>query len=514
MRGIFPRLLLSFSLTFLLAGLLSGLVVFSFSRLSVESFRNDFRKALHANLARSVVLMGQAAQMMRQLRGDRAFADYVADIESSMRTRLYLVLDNTVLPATSDPQILGLAARTGAATAPILEEDEGQLIVAQRLATPEGLTFTVIGLHQLGPPPGMTGPPPFPGKFGPGPPPFPPPEQEGLLALFGRTLGLRFLVFLPVAGLICLLLARSFSAPLDRLRRTSRQIAAGDLSARVGTSLGKPGNEIGDLGRDFDLMAERMEGLVNGQKRLLLDISHELRSPLARLNLTLELTKKRCADDDGNLARIGRESVRLNELIGQLLTLARSETAAIDADAPAVDLVALLQEIGADVDFETRGQGKGVRLLDCEAVTVTGSRELLRQAIENIVRNGAYYTRSGSPVEVRLSSRRDESGARMAVIRVRDYGPGVPEDKLPHLTEPFFRVAEARDRTSGGVGLGLAIAQQVVHQHGGLLRFANTLEREGLEVEIELPARDAAAAHGAHPADRPADGAGPRTSFS
>ncbi len=316
----------------------------------------------------------------------------------------------------------------------------------------------------------------------------PPPEGGGFFFLFDRLLGLRFFVFLLVAGIICYLLARSFSAPLARLRTISRQIAAGDLSARVGTSLGKPGNEIGDLARDFDHMAERMEGLVNGQKRLLLDISHELRSPLARLNLALELAKKRFqAEEDGNFARISRESERLNTLIGQLLALTRSEAKSVDANSPPVPLADLVLEIAEDVDFETRNQGKGVVVGNLEPATVSGSRELLRQAIENIVRNGAYYTRSGSRVEISLIAAAGASGNPEAVIRVRDFGPGVPEDKLPNLTEPFFRVAEARDRNSGGAGLGLAIAHQAVEQHGGSLCFANAPNRDGLIVEIRLP---------------------------
>lgn len=486
MRSIFPRLFLSFSLTFLVAGLLSGLVVYSFSRRSVETFRDDFRQRLHANIARSVALMGQAAYVMRKHRGDQALADYVDEVESSMRTRLYLRVDGMIVPATDDPTVARLMTEIDRDKQPIIAAEEGKLLVAQNLRTPEGQPYVVIGLHMLGPPAGMPGPRPPPGRFAAGPPP--PFEEEGFLRFLGRLLGVRFFVFLPLAAIICYLLARSFSAPLDRLRRVSRLIAEGDLSARVGANLGKPGNEIGDLGRDFDLMAERMEGLVNAQKRLLLDISHELRSPLTRLNLSLELAKKRTSDDDGNLARIGREANRLNALIGQLLTLNRGGVTAVDDEA--VPLVDLLDEIGRDVDFEYHDRDKGIRLDTLEPLVVTGCREQLRQAIENILRNGAHYTRPSTRVEVGLSSRPGESGGRQAVIRVRDHGPGVPEDKLLHLTEPFFRVAAARDRNSGGVGLGLAIARQVIEQHGGSLYFTNAPDDGGLVVDILLPVRE------------------------
>jgi len=518
MHSIFSRLFISFSLTILIAALTSGLIMFSFTSRSLDSFRRDFLQHLQGNITRSVVFMGQAAYLMRQHRGATAFADYVQEIQSSMRTRLYLCIDNKIYPEKPalDPAIAQLivsASTSDEPIKPILQDEGRELVVVQRLSTPEGLTYLVIALHRLGPPPGMGGPPPP--HEGPGhgfPPPLP--HQDGFMTFLGRIEGLRYLFFLPFAGVICYLLARSFSAPLARLRRISRQIAAGDLSARVGTSLGKPGNEIGDLARDFDHMAERMQGLVNSQKRLLLDISHELRSPLTRLNLALELAKKHSPEEDGNLARIGRESERLNVLIGQLLTLTRNESLVIDADAPPVLLADLLLEIGEDVDFETRNSDRGVKILTLEPLVMGGSRELLRQAIENIMRNGASYTRPGSRVEVSLFSRPVDGGQRWAVIRVRDYGPGVPEDKLPHLTKPFFRVAEARDRNSGGVGLGLAIAHQAIHQHGGSLKLANAPDQDGLVVDIELPIREEVAANGRKTTDNPANGSSRTTTFS
>ncbi len=502
MRSIFFKLLLSFSLTILLSGVISGLVTFSFSRRSVESFRHDFLRQLQTNIARSVVLMGQAAYVMHQYRGDKVFEEYIKEVQSSMRTQLYLCIDGTVLPTdtSADRNIANLAASAGTDAQPAIQDTGRELIVVQRLFTPEGPSYVVVGLHSLKPPPGWGGgmpPPPDGPRFGNGGPPppnnlgprFPPhPDQPGFF-LFRNGPELQTLVLLLIAGIVCFKLARSFSTPLDRLRTISRQIAAGNLSARVGTSLGRPGNEIGDLARDFDNMAERMEGLVNGQKRLLRDISHELRSPLTRLNIALELARKRFqAEDDGNLRRINKESERLNDLIGQLLALTRSEGYTIDEKAPPVLLADLVLEIAEDVDFETRNTGRGVKIFELEALKVAGSRELLRQAIENIVRNGAYYTRPDSRVEVSLFSRgSDTTGPRTAVIRVRDHGPGVPEEKLSHIMEPFFRVAEARDRNSGGTGLGLAIAYQAVNQHGGSLVFTNAPDRDGLIVEISLP---------------------------
>ncbi len=491
MRSIFSRLLLSFFLTILLAGLISGLVMLSISRRSVDSFRHNFLQQLQTNIARSVVLMGQAAYVLQQHRGERAFADYIHEVQASMRTQLYLGIDGAILPNSPplNQEILTHLQKADISQRPYIEEDGRQLIVAKQLKSPEGKAYLVIGLHRMGPPPGMEMGPPPPGGPGHAMPPPPPHERDRFFGGFwSEDKRVYLLVFLSVAGVICYLLARSFSAPLSRLRRASRQLAAGDLSARVGTSLGKPGNEIGDLARDFDHMAERMEGLVNGQKRLLLDISHELRSPLARLNLALELAKKRFdAEDDDILARIGRESERLNALIGQLLTLTRSEAFVIDQDTPEVDLPALIEEIAGDVAFETSSQHKSVEVLNIEPLSVIGSQELLHQAIENVVRNGAYYTRPNTVVTLRLFSIHDENDATWAVVQVRDHGPGVPEDKIPHLKDPFFRVAEARDRNSGGTGLGLAIAHQVVQQHGGRISIKNTRDRDGLIVEVHLP---------------------------
>lgn len=489
MRSIFSKLFLSFSLIILISGLISALVAFSFSRRSVESFRHDFHRQLQTNIARSVVLMAQAAYVMHQHHGNKAFEKYIQEIQSSMRTQLYLCINNTVMPDDSHPDqiISNLAASADTNGQLTVKESGKELVIVQRLFTPEGQSYVVVGLHQMKPPPGWGGGLPPPEEPGPGFHPLP--GQDGFLVFFMKGPEFHTFVLLLIAVIVCFKLAQSFSAPLARLRAASRQIANGNLSARVGTDLGKPGSEIGDLARDFDHMAERMEGLVNAQKRLLLDISHELRSPLARLNLALELARKHFhAEDNDNLERIARESERLNTLIGQLLTLTRSERYAIDDKASPVPLAELVLEIAEDVNFENRNRAKEVKIIESEAVFVNGSRELLRQAIENIVRNGAYYTRPNSQVEVSLVARKDgKTSKHVAAIRVRDHGPGVPEEKLHHILEPFYRVAEARDRNSGGTGLGLAIAHQAVLQHGGSLRLSNTTDRDGLIVEINLP---------------------------
>jgi len=293
------------------------------------------------------------------------------------------------------------------------------------------------------------------------------------------------------AGLVCYGLARYLASPLETLRAGVRRLAGGDLSARVGAHVGARRDEIADLGRDFDRMAERIESLVMSQRRLLGDISHELRSPLARLSVALGLARRR-ADEEAPgvtsaLDRIEREAERLNELIGQLLTLTRLETHEDELRRAQIDLQDLIRRVAADADFEAQGRNRGVLVVGDEECTFLGDAELMRSAIENVVRNAVRYTAENTSVEVSL---RCSSGGGKAgiVIRVRDHGKGVPEEALTEIFRPFYRLTEARDRQTGGTGLGLAIAERAVRLHGGTVRAANAGDGGGLVVEIRLPA--------------------------
>jgi len=216
---------------------------------------------------------------------------------------------------------------------------------------------------------------------------------------------------------------------------------------------------------------------------LLRDISHELRSPLARQNVALELARQRCqAEDDKALNQIGREADRLNELIGQLLILTRLESGGELSGAEPVQLADLVAEVAEDVNFEALTNNRSVRVVNTIPVVVFGSREFLRRAIENITRNGARFTREGTSVELSLTIQGEE-----AVITIVDSGPGVAEKDLSHLFEPFYRVAEARERKSGGVGIGLTIARQAIRAHGGEVNLRNRSDAAGLTVTISLP---------------------------
>jgi two-component system sensor histidine kinase CpxA len=288
--------------------------------------------------------------------------------------------------------------------------------------------------------------------------------------------------------LVCFLLARYVTAPVVRLRAATQRLAEGDLTARAGALRTGRRDELAELVRDFDSMASRLEALVNAQSRLLNDISHELRSPLARLNVALGLARQRTGPEAAaTLDRIEREASRLNELIGRLLALARMEGGEASTQMAEVNLRSLVEGIVEDADFESQGRNCRVNCEIVDECVVQGNTALLHSAIENVVRNAMRYTREGTEVQIRLECL-DNANGREACIRVSDNGPGVPETALDKLFRPFYRVDSARERQTGGIGLGLAITERAVRLHGGSVRAANR-PGGGLMVEMRLPAR-------------------------
>jgi two-component system sensor histidine kinase CpxA len=221
---------------------------------------------------------------------------------------------------------------------------------------------------------------------------------------------------------------------------------------------------------------------------LLGDISHELRSPLARMNVALDLMDQN-VDENGAqyLQRIRREAERLNEMIGQLLALSRLESGTAKVQSTVINLLELLEGIVMDAEFEACSQDRHVRLVYADNCQTCGAPELLRSAIENVVRNAVRYTAKNTTVEIELKKLSVENtNSPLCQIRVRDFGAGVPDTSLPRLFHPFYRVTDARDRQSGGAGLGLAISQSAIRFHGGEIKAANAQEG-GLIVEINLP---------------------------
>ena len=280
--------------------------------------------------------------------------------------------------------------------------------------------------------------------------------------------------------LFAVLLAWYFSRPIRALRLAFEAAAGGDLAPRFGNVAGKRSTELNDLGRDFDRMTARLRSLIDGQTRLLHDVSHELRSPLARLQAAIGLAHQQPDKLAASLVRIERESVRMDKLVGELLTLSRLEAGALDAAQEEIGMAELLEQIAGDAHYEAACQGRSVALhVEADAV-VTGQPDLLARAIENVVRNAIKHSGDGGAVQLEMTPLPE---SRQLRIRVLDDGPGVAEADLQAIFQPFFRSSSA---SADGHGLGLAIARQVVQAHGGSIKVANR-PQGGLCVEIVLP---------------------------
>jgi two-component system sensor histidine kinase CpxA len=306
----------------------------------------------------------------------------------------------------------------------------------------------------------------------------PPDTIYGILMWPGTQVAV-LTIAIAVAALTSLLLARYLSSPIVRLQKASRALAAGALETRVGKPVTRRGDEVGTLARDFDAMAERLQALVTAKETLLRDVSHELRSPLARIRMALALAERRAgAESQPDLARIEREAERLDALVGQVMTLTRLRT----TSEPRRDFVRLDTLIGgvvddarfeypdAQVDYQTSGE-----------VLLRGDADGLKSAVENVVRNAHIYGDRTKPIEVVLATH-----AGKATIRVLDRGPGVPEAELTRIFEPFYRTDKSRDHRVDGQGIGLAITARVTELHRGSVTAVNRAEG-GLEIAIELP---------------------------
>jgi two-component system sensor histidine kinase CpxA len=300
----------------------------------------------------------------------------------------------------------------------------------------------------------------------------------GLLMWPGTQVAVLSIAIL-AAGIMSVLLARYLSSPIVRLQKASRSIAAGALETRVGAPFTRRGDEVGTLARDFDAMAERVQELVTAKETLLRDVSHELRSPLARIRMALALAQRRANQEtQPDLERIELEAERLDALVGQVMKLTRLRTTAAPHRS-AVRLDTLIESIVDDARYEHPDA-----LLEYTApgdVTLYGDADGLKSAIENVVRNALIYGDRTKPVEVRLTT---EAGT--ARVQVLDRGPGVPEGDLARIFEPFYRTDKSRDHRMDGQGIGLAITSRVTELHGGKVTAANRAEG-GLEIALELP---------------------------
>jgi len=286
-----------------------------------------------------------------------------------------------------------------------------------------------------------------------------------------------FLVILAAIGLLGLFLARTIVTPLRAVAGAVDRFGRGELGTRVNTGRR---DEIGHLGEAFNQMAARIETLLTAERRLLQDISHELRSPLARLNIAIELART-AADRDAAAVRLQKEVNRLTELVGSLLEVTRAEGDPSLRRADVVRVGDVLRDVAQTCQLEADARDCRLVVHDTVSRSLIGDPELLRRAVENVVRNAIRYAPAHTDVELRAD---DHENA--LTISVRDAGTGVPEELLPRLAQPFFRVEDARDYApDGGVGLGLSIAQRAVQLHHGRLAAENA--HPGLRVTLTFP---------------------------
>jgi two-component system OmpR family sensor kinase len=276
-------------------------------------------------------------------------------------------------------------------------------------------------------------------------------------------------------------LAEHLSAPIRRIQAGARALASENLEVRVSAGLEGRKDEVAVLARDFDAMADQLRAHREAIARLLRDVSHELRSPLARMRLAVGLARRPSADLARQLDRLESEIERLDGLIGQVLKLARLSGTEVPFEREHFDVDEVIEEVVRDANFEGAAKGCRVETLGAAMSAVNGNREFLRSAIENVLRNAVRYSPQGARVDVAVE--RSDDGL---TVSVRDSGPGVPPDDLERIFEPFYRVAESRDRDTGGEGIGLAITSRVMKAHGGSAT-ADNRAGGGFEVRLNLP---------------------------
>jgi signal transduction histidine kinase len=281
--------------------------------------------------------------------------------------------------------------------------------------------------------------------------------------------------------MIALAIAWYLAKPIRGLRAAFDAAAAGNLEMRVGPLIGTRQDELADLGRDFDRMAERLKDSMAAQKRLLHDVSHEIRSPLARLQAAADLIRLKYGRDELVTDRLDEEIVQIDRLVGDLLKLSRFEAGELSGVAEPIDMQELVREIVDDANFEAQSSNRVVKFEKQIAATVSGRPDMLYGAIENIVRNALKHTPQTAQIEV--ESALDETG-EYYVLRVLDSGPGVADNEFSALFTPFFRATGAAH--AQGYGLGLAIARRCIEAHGGSIQAANR-DGGGLAVTLMLP---------------------------
>ena len=428
MRSLFLRIVVTLALTFVL----SVIAVYWISGYMTRRAVGDF-------IDGSMTLELRQAERIYKSSGAQALADYLSETDEALKGTRYLTdvngrdLVSGVDRSTLQPTGFGFLGPN---------KNHGQIVIVK---TSEDGSFRLV----------VIAPPP--------------------LSL------VRFLpFFLLVATLIALLgwmLSIGIVSPLHRVAITVDRFGRGDLSARVNS---RRKDEIGNLGRSFDSMAQRIETLLTAERRLLQDVSHELRSPLARLSFAAELMKE-AQDPIAAAARVRREVDRLTGLVSTLIEMTSAEGDPTTRKMQHVPISELVRQIVEDSALEAKAYKVDIEADLQSSAVVEGDPELLRRAVENVLRNAIRYSPNDSSVKLKLA---EENG--LVVIAIRDYGSGVPEDKLTRIFDPFYRVSDSRSSADGGVGLGLSIARRAILVHHGQIQARNV--SPGLEVSLRIPA--------------------------
>jgi len=293
--------------------------------------------------------------------------------------------------------------------------------------------------------------------------------------------GVQLTLLLLLIGLLSWWVARSVARPVEALRDATRRMAAGELSTRVGRRRGKKYDELAQLAYDFDAMAERIEALVAHDRGVLQDLSHELRSPLARLHLILNLAQrsKNPVEAEPYFLQAEQEIDRLDQMTGEMLALSRLEGGIPGMNRESLELDELIRECVTQAELEAGVRKVSLRITSNTPVFITGSPLLLERAVGNLIANAIKFSPVGGAVELRVQ---EVQGS--AELSIRDHGPGVPEAELTYLFRPFYRGSNAV--RADGHGVGLAIVQRVVQVHGGEI-YAENAAGGGLQVTLRLP---------------------------
>jgi two-component system sensor histidine kinase CpxA len=457
MRFIYLKIFVWFWIAMIAVGVTLGFVV---AKTEDQSLGNPWRQEL------ATLLPPQAERIVEvfEQRGSQALKQYEKKEGSPFRIQIHLLDDHgeDLGEGASSPEIRELARRANQSGKVEFAGDRKNHEAAVRVDGPSGRRY----VYALEISPNLSVPP--------------------LLNARPRTQIIRILAVVGAGGIVCFWLARYISSPVSELRTATRALAGGNLRARIAPSVCRRSDELGGLGIDFNAMAERMQSLLESQRRLLRDISHELRSPLARLRVALDLAKEGAGSSSLRAhRRIELEAEKINDMIGNLLRLSRLDALAELPEKSRIDLAQLVHQAADEAALEAVQNGRSVKVLHAESCTIVGNEDLLHSVMENLIRNAMRYTPEGTTVEMDLS-KQFSAGAWHAILSVRDYGPGVPPAHLTDIFEAFFRVEDSRNHETGGTGLGLSIAQRAVHLHSGTIRAMN-MARGGLKIEVRLP---------------------------